>query len=77
MVSFVDLLDAEGVMRAQRDRVPLRGLRATTYWVAGDIILHAHELTLPLGVPAGRHRFDGGMYPPEAARHLLVSDIDR
>lgn len=73
---FVHLVDAQGVMWAQHDGVPLNGLQPTTYWVAGEIISDTHELTLPIDVPPGRYRLDVGMYLPETMEHLPVWDAE-
>lgn len=73
---FVHLVDAEGVMWAQQDGVPLRGLHPTTHWVAGETIWDPRELTLPLDMPAGRYRLEVGVYLPETMQHLPVSDAE-
>lgn len=71
---FVHLVDADGVMWAQHDGAPLRGLHPTTHWVAGEIVRDPHELTLAPDTPSGRYRLETGMYLPETLERLPVSD---
>jgi hypothetical protein len=70
---FVHLLTQDGsTLIAQRDFVPVNGLRPTTGWVAGEIISDPHQVPLPDGTPAGTYQVRVGLYS-ESGR-LPVAD---
>ncbi|MCB9143247.1 MAG: glycosyltransferase family 39 protein [Anaerolineales bacterium] len=60
--AFVHLLDAAGNVVAQDDHLPLQGQRPTNGWLAGEIIVDQHTLTLPADLTPGSYRFEVGMY---------------
>ena len=49
----MQLLDANGVPRAQADAVPVSGRRPTTSWLPGEILTDPYTLQLPADLPAG------------------------
>jgi hypothetical protein len=57
---FVQLLDANGQVVAQRDRWPADGLLPTAALQAGQVI--TDNLAIPLDVPPGQHRLIAGLY---------------
>jgi hypothetical protein len=73
-VVFVHLLDQEGQICAQSDRVPAQGTRPTTGWVTGEVIRDSHRLTLPADAPAGRYVLEVGMYDPADGERLRARD---
>lgn len=69
---FVHLLGPQMSMIAQHDSEPVNGLSPTTEWQPGQIIHDPHQLTLPLGTPAGLYQLRVGMYFGD--RRLQVID---
>ncbi|PJF25589.1 MAG: hypothetical protein CUN53_12015, partial [Phototrophicales bacterium] len=74
---FVQLLDADGVLAAQRDSEPGGGLALTTTWTPGESIADNHALFIPETLPPGAYRLIVGLYdldPPNA--RMSVGDGD-
>ena len=70
---FLQVLDANGVLVAQRDSEPGGGLALTTTWTPEGIVPDRHALALDL--PAGEYTLIIGMYPLEgASARLTVND---
>lgn len=59
---FVQLLDANGQLAAQRDSEPGGGLALTTTWMPGQPVTDRHALFLPEGLPPGDYRLIAGLY---------------
>lgn len=59
---FLQLLDSEGALVAQRDSEPVGGSSKTTSWQPGDSIVDNHGLLIPADLPAGEYRLIGGLY---------------
>jgi 4-amino-4-deoxy-L-arabinose transferase-like glycosyltransferase len=57
---FLQLLDANGVLAAQRDSEPGGGLTLTTTWIPGETIPDQHALLLD--VPSGDYTLIVGLY---------------
>jgi hypothetical protein len=57
---FVQLLDGNGQVTAQRDRWPGDGLFPTAAMLPGQVI--TDNLALPLDLPAGQYRLIAGLY---------------
>jgi hypothetical protein len=51
----VQLLNASGVLRAQRDQQPGDRAFPTTGWVTGEMLTDAYRITLPPDLPAGTY----------------------
>ncbi|NDJ61017.1 MAG: hypothetical protein GYB67_07820 [Chloroflexi bacterium] len=75
---FVQLLDAGGVLVAQRDSEPGGGLALTTTWTPGAAILDNHALLIPRDLPPGDYALIVGLYdlndPSAAAARLTTPD---
>jgi hypothetical protein len=65
LVTFVHLLDEHDNRVAQFDGPPLEGLRPTSQWPPGALIVDQRQLRLPEGLPAGRYRILVGLYDPK------------
>ena len=63
---FVHLVGPDGAMTAQSDSWPEQGATPTTSWVAGQIVVDTHALTLPAAAPDGEYTVFVGLY--DAAR---------
>ncbi|MCY4071704.1 MAG: glycosyltransferase family 39 protein [Chloroflexi bacterium] len=59
---FLQLLDAEGFLVAQRDSEPGGGLAKTVDWPPGLAVLDNHALSLPKDLPPGDYRLIAGLY---------------
>lgn len=59
---FVQLLDADGQLVAQRDSEPGGGLALTTTWQPDQPVLDNHALFLPVDLPPGDYRLIAGLY---------------
>jgi hypothetical protein len=73
---FVHLLDGEGQVGGQRDRVPAHEAAPapTTGWVPGQIVVDAYEVPLDLDAPPGTYRIEVGMYDPREMARLPIVD---
>ncbi len=70
---FTHLLDAEGRVRGQQDRVPAGGTRPTTGWVAGEVIADSYEMTVEAEAPPGPYRLEIGMYEALSGERLPIT----
>lgn len=74
---FVQLLDANGALVAQRDSEPGGGALLTTDWEPGQPVADNHALLIPLDLPAGRYRLIAGLYDlDDPAARLITADGD-
>ena len=72
---FLQLLDADGRLAAQRDSEPGGGLSLTTTWPANRPALDNHALPLPADLPAGDYTLIAGLYDiNDPAARLPVND---
>lgn len=68
---FVQLLNAEGRVAAQRDRWPGDGLFPTATWQPGQVV--ADNLALALDLPPGRYRLITGLYRSDVEGYPRLS----
>ena len=61
---FTHLLDGDGVVRGQRDSVPLDGRYPVTAWRSDETIVDRYEIALDADAPAGSYQVEIGMYDP-------------
>ena len=72
---FLQLLDSNGRLVAQRDSEPAGGSAMTTVWPAGVAIVDNHALLLPSDLPAGDYTLIVGLYDiNDSAARLPVGD---
>ena len=72
--AFVHLLDGGGVVRGQRDSVPMGGTRPTDGWLEGEVIVDAYAFTVAEDAPAGPHQIEVGLYDATTGERLPVID---
>ena len=60
--AFLQLLNGEGVLVAQRDSEPVGGSSRTTAWSPGESIADNHGLLIPANLTAGEYRLIAGLY---------------
>jgi hypothetical protein len=70
---FVQLLNPEGQLVAQRDSQPLDGFRPTSTWRPGQEITDRYGLLLTDALPSGAYPLVIGMYDVETGQRLQVS----
>lgn len=74
---FVQLLDADGVLAAQRDSEPGGGLALTTTWTPGEAVVDNHALIIPPSLEPGDYTLIVGLYPlDDPAARLPVEGAD-
>ena len=72
---FLQLLDADGALVAQRDSEPGGGAFPTTSWQAGFTYPDFHALLIPEALPAGQYALIAGLYDiNDPAARLPVGD---
>jgi hypothetical protein len=71
---FVHLLDAEGRVRGQVDRVPGDGALPTSGWARGEVVEDRYDLPLDPSAPPGRYRLEVGLYDARSGQRLRLGD---
>jgi hypothetical protein len=71
---FTHLLDDEDRIWAQKDSVPVGGMRPTTGWVRGEVIVDEYELAVDPDAPGGDYILEVGMYEEGTGQRLRVLD---
>jgi hypothetical protein len=65
-LAFVHLVsDETGEIISQIDRVPVDGLRPTSGWRAGEVLVDTYALPLPDDLPPGTYHVNVGLYDPD------------
>ena len=59
---FLQLLNSDGALVAQRDSEPAGGSSRTTSWTPGATIIDNHGLMIPTAFPPGEYRLIAGLY---------------
>ncbi|MGC9394134.1 MAG: hypothetical protein ACP5J4_04710 [Anaerolineae bacterium] len=72
--AFVHLVGPDGAVAAQSDSWPEQGAAPTTSWVAGQVVVDTHTLTLPAAVPAGDYTVFVGLYDAERGARVSLYD---
>ena len=74
---FVQLLDADGKVVAQKDNYPQNGTYPTSIWTEQDpIVADEYELELPAEIGRSPHRIIVGMYRLADGSRLSIRDSD-
>jgi hypothetical protein len=71
---FCHLLSVDGELVAQRDGLPLDGIRPTSTWLVGEVIEDSYEIALDNEMAAGEYELSVGMYDAETMARLPVYD---
>lgn len=72
----VQLLDAQGAMRWQADRVPAEGFWPTNTWQPGQTVRDLYTLHLPSDQPPGEYRVIVAMYDWRTGKRLPAAGSD-
>lgn len=70
---FTHLLDAQGVMRGQKDSPPLQGRYPTSAWQVGERLVDHYEIAVDPAAPNGSHILEVGLYEWPANKRLVVT----
>jgi hypothetical protein len=73
---FVQLLDANGVLRAQRDAMPKNDTLPTDRWFPGEYISDDYALNLPSDLAPGEYRIIVGMYLEASGERVPLKDAN-
>jgi hypothetical protein len=73
---FVHLLDAEGQVQGQRDRIPVRGRAPTSGWVNGQFVVDEYAIPISEEAEPGPYVLEVGMYNAEDMVRLPVYDAN-
>lgn len=73
---FLQLLDADSQIVAQRDAEPVGESRPTNTWQPGETIVDRHGLLVPPGTPPGTYRLITGLYDRANGRRVSTSEGD-
>lgn len=74
---FVHLVDANGVLRAQRDSIPQNGGLPTNRWFPGEYITDEYTLQLPNDLAPGDYHILVGMYEEANGERVPLMDANR
>ena len=67
-------MDANGVIRTQRDAVPKNDTLPTNRWFEGEYITDDYVLNLPTDLQPGEYRIAVGMYPASGGDRVPLLD---
>lgn len=73
---FLQLLDADSQVVAQRDAEPVGESRPTNTWQTGETIVDRHGLLVPPGTPPGSYRLITGLYDRADGRRVPTTTGD-
>lgn len=71
---FCHVLSGDNKLVAQRDGVPLYGIRPTLSWRNGEVMEDRYEITIDKKVLTGNYELSVGMYDSETVERLPVFD---
>jgi hypothetical protein len=71
---FTHLVGAQRMLLTQHDSLPDSGAAPTSEWVAGEVIVDRHTLSLPSDAPGGVYTVTVGMYSPDTGERLVARD---
>ncbi|MDX1523484.1 MAG: hypothetical protein R3264_17795, partial [Anaerolineae bacterium] len=71
---FVQVVDQNNTLIAQKDRQPQEGFYATSYWQPGETVIDLHIVPLGPDVPAGTYDLLVGLYEVDTGHRLQILD---
>ncbi|MCB0114210.1 MAG: hypothetical protein KDD84_08965 [Caldilineaceae bacterium] len=71
---FTQLTSPDGVLIAQQDNYPVRGLAPTDTWPPDVVVRDPYELAVPAGAAPGVYELHIGLYTAEGRRPLVRGD---
>lgn len=73
---FTHVIGSDGVLISQHDSPPAEGLAPTSEWVAKEIIVDRHIISIPTEVSASDCMILVGMYSPDTGERLPATGAD-
>ena len=73
---FVHILDDEGRVRGQVDRMPGDGAYPTTGWMAGEVVSDPYAVPIDATLPSGRYAVEVGLYDAATGARVPVVGAD-
>ncbi len=70
---FLQLLDANGSLAGQGDSDPVGGLRYTSSWRPGEVIVDQHTIALKPDLPPGAYTLYTGLYQRDTGDRVAVT----
>ena len=67
---FTHLLNTDGKLVAQQDRIPGAGNYPTTGWLPGEVIVDQYQIPVPEALPVGAYQLTAGMYDGRTGERL-------
>jgi 4-amino-4-deoxy-L-arabinose transferase-like glycosyltransferase len=71
---FAHLLSADGSLVAQRDQVPLFGIRPVWTWRDGELLEDVYHIPIPADAIPGVLELSAGMYESQSMQRLVARD---
>jgi hypothetical protein len=71
---FVQMVEANNHIIAQKDNKPQNGFYGTTYWQPGEQIVDRHTLLIPPDIPPGHYDILLGFYETKTGLRLQILD---
>jgi hypothetical protein len=71
---FVQVVDGENNIVAQRDTKPQGGFYGMPYWQPGELVIDSHAVPLPENLPPGRYDLLFGFYEAGTDHRLQILD---
>ncbi|MBN1993671.1 MAG: glycosyltransferase family 39 protein [Anaerolineae bacterium] len=71
---FVQLLDPNNRIVAQKDNKPQDGFYGTLYWQPGEVVIDLHSVLIPPDIPPGQYNLLLGFYETETGLRLQILD---
>lgn len=73
---FIHVLDANGNLQFQRDKLALSELMPMTAWPAGENLRDPYAVVVPANLPAGEYRVMMGVYDPANQNQRLPARLN-
>ena len=74
---FIQLLDGDGALVAQRDAEPVGNLKPTDRWAIGERVIDQHGLLIPADLPPGDYQLVMGLYETLPPNRRLTHGADQ
>jgi uncharacterized membrane protein len=73
---FTHLLDEDNQIWGQKDGIPGNGMRPTTGWAEGEIIIDQYDIPIQVDAPPGQYTLEIGLYDLVTGQRLSVKSED-
>lgn len=73
---FTHLLDTSNQIWGQKDGIPGSGMRPTTSWTEGEILIDEYDVQIWVDAPPGQYTLEIGLYDPATGQRLPITSED-